>query len=447
MNYLLVDIGSTYTKLHLVNLEKRELLGSAKSYTTVETDVRIGYEKALKELKTQGNFPIDRILGCSSAAGGLKVCVIGFSKSLTTEAARLAALSSGARILKVYSYELSHGDLEEIQALNADMVVLCGGTEGGNETNILYNASKISNFGLKIPVVVAGNQKANPKIKEIFKASKMTAVFTENVMPATGFINYKPLRETIGHIFIENIAKAKGIEALSQNFDILLPTPIAVQRGISNFSEFVGEEVMSIDIGGATTDVLSIATAYKGEEHILSPLMEEPYEKRSVEGDMGMRYSAMAMYEAVGEELYLNLQGKNILENVKYRYEHPDFVPHDREDYEFDTVMAKIATITSMQRHIGYMDRKFTGTRYIYQQHGKDLRKVKYLLGTGGVLIHSDDPASILSMTKELGEDYLAPRDMEYYVDKKYLISSAGLIATVDRRASFELLKKYLQKC
>ncbi|WP_256584638.1 glutamate mutase L [Peptoniphilus harei] len=36
-----------------------------------------------------------------------------FSKSLTTDAARLASLSSGARILDVYSYELKDEQVEK----------------------------------------------------------------------------------------------------------------------------------------------------------------------------------------------------------------------------------------------------------------------------------------------------------------------------------------------
>ena len=106
MIYLLVDVGSTYTKLHLVDTNKNVILAGASSYTTVETDVREGFNKAYKKLREISDVKYDKILGCSSASGGLKVIAIGFSKSLTTDAARLASLSSGARILNVYSYEL-----------------------------------------------------------------------------------------------------------------------------------------------------------------------------------------------------------------------------------------------------------------------------------------------------------------------------------------------------
>ena len=157
MIYLLVDVGSTYTKLNLVDTEKNEILGSASSYTTVETDVREGFNKAYEKLSKKTDVKYDKILGCSSASGGLKVVAIGFSKNLTTNAARLASLSSGARILKVYSYELSLEDVEEIKNSGADIIVLCGGTDHGNRENIIFNAKKLAQESIKIPIVVAGN--------------------------------------------------------------------------------------------------------------------------------------------------------------------------------------------------------------------------------------------------------------------------------------------------
>lgn len=447
MNLLTVDIGSTYTKLHLINLERRELLASTQAYTTVQTDVRVGYKKALAQLQKETKFSYDKILGCSSAAGGLKVIVVGFSLHLTTEAARLAALSSGARILSVYSYELSHEQVEEIQQSACDILVLCGGTEGGNVENILHNAHMLAQHGVNIPVVVAGNSKANKEIEEIFCQKNIQHVFTENVMPNTNVINYLPLRKTVGEIFIQNIAKAKGIEPLSRDFEMLLPTPIAVQQGIANFAKYRRQEVMSVDIGGATTDILSVAKAFKGEEDMISPLFEEPYEKRSVEGDMGMRYSAMSMLEAVGEEGFAKFIDTAVQDKIRYRYEHTEFIPQTKEEKEFDRAMAKVATEQSLLRHVGKVKKRYTGTRYVKEQQGKDLREVRSFIGTGGVLIHSEHPDEILSVMETLPEEYLAPRRANYYIDRQYLLSSAGLIASVDEAAAYELLDKYLVPC
>ena len=62
---LLIDFGSTYTKVTAVDVEKQELLGTAASYTTVETDVNIGLDNALKLLSEKiGNLEYDARYAC-----------------------------------------------------------------------------------------------------------------------------------------------------------------------------------------------------------------------------------------------------------------------------------------------------------------------------------------------------------------------------------------------
>ena len=446
MIYLLVDVGSTYTKLNLVDTEKNEILGSASSYTTVETDVREGFNKAYEKLSKKTDVKYDKILGCSSASGGLKVVAIGFSKNLTTNAARLASLSSGARILKVYSYELSLEDVEEIKNSGADIIVLCGGTDHGNRENIIFNAKKLAQESIKSPIVVAGNIDTQKYIKEIFYKKGVPCEFTENVMPTTNTINYKPLRNAIGNIFIKTIAHAKGIDLLSENFEVLLPTPIAVQKAMSVYAKYLGKVILSVDIGGATTDIHSIGKTYYGEENVISPPIDEPFEKRTVEGDMGLRYSATALYESVGDEPFLKFGINDAKEKVEYRFFHTDYVPDNDEDLFFDNALCYIATKTSLERHIGHIKKIETPTRTIYKQYGKDLRPAEMFIGTGGSLINSDDPKKILSAIGDLDDKYLINEDIKYYLDEKYILSSAGLISTVDEKASYELLNKYLKE-
>lgn len=88
--YLFIDFGSTYTKLTLVDIEKEEIVATSKSYTTVEIDVMIGYERALEKLygKVKSNINIVKRLACSSASGGLKIISIGLVPELTAEAAK-----------------------------------------------------------------------------------------------------------------------------------------------------------------------------------------------------------------------------------------------------------------------------------------------------------------------------------------------------------------------
>ena len=446
MIYLLVDVGSTYTKLHLVDTSKNVILAGASSYTTVETDVREGFNKAYKKLREISDVKYDKILGCSSASGGLKVIAIGFSKSLTTDAARLASLSSGARILDVYSYELKDEQVEDIKSAGADIIVLCGGTDHGNRDNIIYNAKKLAKGSVKTPVVVAGNIDTHEEIRDIFNKADVPCDFTENVMPTTNTINYRPLRKTIGDLFIKTIAHAKGIDLLSQDFEILLPTPVAVQKAMSVYAKHLDKVILSVDIGGATTDIHSIGKAYYGEENVISPPIDEPYEKRTVEGDMGMRYSATALYESVGDEPFLKFGIKDAKEKTEFRFNHTNYIPDNEEDLSFDNALCYIATHTSLMRHVGNIKKIKTPTRTIYEQYGKDLRPAEMFIGTGGSLINSDDPKKILSAIRDLDEKYLINRDVKCYLDKDYILSSAGLISTVDEEASYKLLKKYLKE-
>lgn len=446
MKYLLVDVGSTYTKLNLIDTEMCKILASAWSYTTVETDVNEGFNKAYKKLRQISSEKYDRFLGASSASGGLKVVVVGFSKNLTTYALKAASLSSGARILREYYYELTDEKLDEIEKYKPDILLLCGGTDGGNSSNIIFNAKKIAKRNFPFPLLVCGNSYANDEIREIFKDSKMNLSFTENVMPNVNVINYKPLREVIGKIFIETITRAKGILSLSQKCEIFLPTPIAVQKAVTNYGKFKNAEIIAIDIGGATTDVYSLGVSYKGKENIIPPEIDEPFEKRTVEGDMGMRYSATALFEALGPEIFRDYGFPDALERCQKRFNHPDFIAESRDEEKFDELLGFLAAKTALSRHIGKLKKIPTKTRYIYEQSGKDLSEVKEFIGTGGVIISSPNPKFIFDSLKALDDSYLKVKNPKYLLDKRYILSSAGLISELEKENSYRIISKYLQE-
>ena len=95
---LLIDFGSTYTKLTAVDIENAKILGTAASYTTVESDINEGLNKGLSILKDKiGDIEYEKTLACSSAAGGLRMIASGLVPELTSEAAKMATLGAGAR--------------------------------------------------------------------------------------------------------------------------------------------------------------------------------------------------------------------------------------------------------------------------------------------------------------------------------------------------------------
>ena len=116
---LLIDFGSTYTKITAVDVDAEQILGTAQSYTTIETDIINGLNNALAILREKiGNIEFQEQYACSSAAGGLRMVAIGLVPELTAKAARQASLGAGAKVLKTYSYELTEKDLQEIDQIN-----------------------------------------------------------------------------------------------------------------------------------------------------------------------------------------------------------------------------------------------------------------------------------------------------------------------------------------
>ncbi|MBU5591784.1 glutamate mutase L [Clostridium sp. MSJ-4] len=458
--YLLIDFGSTYTKLTAVDIEKEEILGTSKDITTIEDNIMTGFEKAYKKLMSQlegKNINFVRKLACSSAAGGLKMIAIGLVPDLTAEAAKRAALGAGARVLKTYSYELTDIEMEEIKKSNIDIILLAGGTDGGNKDCIIHNAKMLVKHNMKIPVVVAGNKVVNDEINRLFGGASIPYSITENVMPKLNELNVEPAREEIRKVFMGRIVDAKGLRSAEDYVNgILMPTPAAVLKAArvlsegSDKEEGIGEIVV-IDIGGATTDIHSIADGEPTKAGVTLRGLEEPFAKRTVEGDLGMRYSALSLWEAAGTrkiKKYLKNKDLDVEENCRLRSKNIMMVPKIGEETDFDEAMAKVATELAMERHCGYIEPVYSPLGVIYSQYGKDLMEVKYIIGTGGVLVHSENPGEILDSASFSTEDLnsLRPQRAKFLLDKTYILSAMGLLAEELPDVAVKIMKKYLKE-
>lgn len=456
--YLLLDFGSTYTKLTAVDIENEEILATAKDITTIEDDIMTGFDKAYEKLSKQlegkeVNFV--KKLACSSAAGGLKMIAIGLVPDLTAEAAKRAALGAGARILNVYSYELSKREIEEIKNSNLDIILLAGGTDGGNKDCIIHNANMLAKYNINLPIVVAGNKAAADTVSEILTEANIFHTVTENVMPKLNALNVEPAREEIRQIFMKRIVEAKGMSNAEDFINgILMPTPAAVLKAARVLSEGTDTEdgigdLIVVDIGGATTDIHSLADGDPTKSGVTMRGLEEPFAKRTVEGDLGMRYSAVSLFEAAGTrklQKYLQDKSINLQESCQFRVNNIRMIPETEEDIKFDEAMAKVATDIAMERHSGYVESVYTPVGVVYTQIGKDLLQVKTVIGTGGVLVHSKNPGEILKAGALDVENpvYLKPQDPGFYIDKTYILSSMGLLAEDHPEKAIRIMKKYL---
>ena len=100
------------------------------------------------------------------------------------------------------------------------------------------------------------------------------------------------------------------------------------------------------------------------------------------------------------------------------------------EEVDFDEAMAKVCLDVSMERHCGYLEPYYSPMGMVYNQVGKDLMETKYIIGTGGVLVHSEHPKEILeaSVYSIDSINSLKPRYPGFILDEKDILSAMGLL-------------------
>ncbi len=458
MKFLTVDVGSTYTKLTAIDSDKRQILGTSQAFTTIQTDVMQGFQEALDALTAlkDGNpcagFSYDMMLVCSSAAGGLKMVALGLVPDLTAKAARTAASNAGAKVAKTYAYEISGDEEREIYDINPDLVLLCGGTDGGNKDVIIANARRLARIDRGFTTIVAGNKSAVDQIREIFRVAGKDAVFTENVMPQFNKLNIEPAREAIKQLFISRIIEAKGLNRLQElTPHKIIPTPLAVLNACELLSKGTETQsgrgdLLAVDIGGATTDVYSMASGNPTVENTMLKGLPEPWMKRTVEGDLGMRYSLTHVYEQLPERLQpQNDFMQRVKSWVELCSEHPETLAKpDSEEERVEEFLSRSAVSMAVERHCGHITDVYTPLGLMHTLEGKDLMEVPSVIGIGGAIRNSRHPSKILkgALYDFMRPDSTRPRRPKFYLDKRYIFAAMGLLRVVDPELAFELLDR-----
>ena len=76
--------------------------------------------------------------------GGLRLAVVGYERVITAEAGHRVGLSAGARMAHVAAGPLDPTALDDLRASAPDVVLLVGGTDGGNAEILLHNAAALA---------------------------------------------------------------------------------------------------------------------------------------------------------------------------------------------------------------------------------------------------------------------------------------------------------------
>ena len=159
-----------------------------------------------------------------------------------------------------------------------------------------------------------------------------------------------------------------------------------------------------------------------------------------------MRYSALSAYENYKEGfLFCEYTEEEIIEKCKKRQENPEIIFEDEDELKFDTIIGENCVRVSINRHAGSLRTGYLDGHYVDYQDGKDLRFVKKVIGTGGVIINNKNPKNILEKIKFREKNKLVPENPSYFSDEKYILSHIGLLSTIDRHLAFKVLSENLK--
>ncbi len=434
IDVLVAEIGSTTTVVSAfdkLGSNAPRFLGQGFAPTSVlEGDVRVGLKAAVRSLETvlqADKVEYGEMFATSSAAGGLRMCVHGLVYDMTVKAAEAAALGAGAIVKLATAGKLTDFDLKDIKAIQPNLIMLAGGTDFGERETALYNAERVCDMGLNVPVIYAGNVQNQTAVKAMFAEKNIPLYITENVYPKLDKLNIEPARRVIHEVFAEHIIKAPGMEHVRDMVKgSILPTPGAVMEAAQLLYSEIGDLVM-VDIGGATTDIHSDTA---GTDEISALLTSpEPFAKRTVEGDLGLYVNAKNLIDMLGADALSRELSLDVSEVLSY-YEP---IPKTEDQLKLTKRLCLEAGRTALMRHAGQLRYIYTPSGRKTLAEGKDLTAVKYIVGTGGALTRLPEHERLLRELADFNKTgmhlFPKPGELRLLTDNHYTMASLGALS------------------
>ena len=475
---LVTDCGSTTTKALLFErkADRWHQTFRGEAPTTVEeptADVTIGALNAFREVQElsgrtflqEGDSPflvtaedvdrgIDLYLSTSSAGGGLQMLVAGVVHNITTESAERAALGAGAIVMESVSADDGREDYERIETIRhikPDIVLLTGGIDGGSTAHVvemaemLVAASPRPRFGdtLKLPVIYAGNADAAGEVSQIL-SKRAQVVVVPNVRPRLDLENLGPAREAIHEFFLSHVmSHSPGYGSLMSWSPVpIMPTPAAVGDIVQMYAERTGQNVLCVDIGGATTDVFSVFVDRSGQRAF----------NRTVSANLGMSYSIANVLVEAGVQnirrwLPFDIYETELRDRLRNKMIRPTSIPQTIEDLWIEQAVCREALRLSLKHHrslaMGLESAREKGIADVFRQSSDryelvDLMSLDIAIGSGGVLSHAPSRAQAALM---LVEGFALEGLTQLAVDSIFMMPHLGVLASVHPEAAREIFE------
>lgn len=466
---LATDCGSTTTKAILIELVDGEyrLQVRGEAPTTVEApyeDVTVGVLNAVREVEElsgrtlirdraiirpqNGDVGVDAYVSTSSAGGGLQVMVVGLVRSMTAESAQRAALGAGAIVMDVLALDDGRRDYERIERmreLRPDMILISGGTDGGEVRKVVEMAELVAaanpqaRLGVEyeLPVIFAGNEDAREPVREALeRATQLTVV--ENLRPTMEEENLGPARGEIQELFLQHVmAQAPGYPKLMDWTDAdIMPTPAAVGelvQAVARREEV--DNVVGVDIGGATTDVFSV---FDGTFN------------RTVSANLGMSYSISNVLAEAGLSNILRWVAahpdpRRLGNDIRNKMIRPTTIPQQLLGLMVEQAVAREALRLAFEQH-KVLASELKGVqrqRDISDAFGAagaetlvDMMALDLIVGSGGVLSHAPRRSQAAMMMIDAFEPEGVTR---LRVDSIFMMPQLGVLSTIHEEAAMHV--------
>jgi uncharacterized protein (TIGR01319 family) len=469
---LATDCGSTTTKAILIEkgADGYRLVVRGEAPTTVEApfeDVTRGVLNAVREVEElagrplldgdhivtpqSGNTGVDLYLSTSSAGGGLQMTVSGLVMQMTGESAQRAALGAGAIVMDVIALNdgrRPHEKIKRLRQLRPDMILLSGGTDGGDVRRVAEMAEILKaadpkarlGAGYELPVIYAGNRDAAGVVRDLLGAS--TALLTvPNLRPALERENLKPARDAIHELFMEHVmAHAPGYKKLMAWSPVpIMPTPGAVGIIIEKVARRDRLSVVGVDIGGATTDVFSVF----GEAF-----------NRTVSANLGMSYSVSNVMAEAGIANILRwvpfaVDEVELRNQIKNKMIRPTTIPQTLDDLVVEQAIAREALRLAFEQHKalavglkGVQSERTISDITRQTQSGEslvNLLDLGLLVGSGGVLSHAPRRVQAALM---MIDAFLPEGLTQLAVDSIFMAPQLGVLSSVHEEAATQVFER-----
>jgi uncharacterized protein (TIGR01319 family) len=475
---LATDCGSTTTKAILIEKDETgyRLRTRGEAPTTVEApfeDVTRGVLNAVREVEELrgrrllegdriltpqvGDAGVDLYLSTSSAGGGLQMMVGGLVLQMTGESAQRAALGAGAIVMDVMALNdgrRPHEKIRRLRQLRPDMILLSGGTDGGDVRRVVEMAELLAaadpkarlGAGYELPVVYAGNRDAEGAVRATL-GSRVALSSVANLRPTLEREHLGPARDAIHELFMEHVmAHAPGYRTLLSWTDApIMPTPGAVGLIIEKVARRSSQSVIGVDIGGATTDVFSVFGVTGTDETVFN---------RTVSANLGMSYSVSNVMAEAGIENILRwvpfpVDEGDLRNRIKNKMIRPTTIPQTLEDLVIEQALCREALRLAFEQHrslaVGLKGRQQArDISDVFDPSASgaslvNLMQLGLLVGSGGVLSHAPRRSQAMLMMLDA---FLPEGVTGLAVDSIFMTPQLGVLSTVHEEAATQVFER-----